>query len=243
MGKAAPERFQVGEGLYVQMADVAAIQEQDLNAQVMQPQDFARLTENIRGRGQLESLPYCHQPNGEGPISIVSGHHRSRAARAAGLKQIPILVDTRNMSRSEITAKQIAHNQLHGQHDDVLLRQLLALIDSVDDTLATGLPEDYLPPLDDENPTIGIPAADFQWNTVNLTFLPKQMTEFEEAIKMIETSDLVGVATYEQFKTFAETCYRYGRLKNIKSIATTIHMLTVIAANEIAAAEQGDTNG
>lgn len=63
----------------------------------------------------MESLPYCSQPNGEGPISIVSGHHRTRAAGRAGIQRIPVIVDTKPMTRSTITAKQIAANELTGR--------------------------------------------------------------------------------------------------------------------------------
>jgi len=48
--------LQVGDDLYVMVLPIAAVKEADVNAQVMQPREFERLTSNIRSRGQVESL-------------------------------------------------------------------------------------------------------------------------------------------------------------------------------------------
>jgi ParB-like nuclease domain len=227
------DRFEVGPDLYVMVLPIAELKEQDLNAQVMSPTQMARLAENIRHRGQVESLPYCHWPNEVGPISIISGHHRVRAARQAGQVTIPALVDVRPMTRSEITAKQIAHNTLHGDQDEVLLRQLLALITHVDDLLATGLPEEYLPTLEGTSPAIQVPYAEFDWRLVTLTFLPKQMREFDAVVSQIEASDMVGAAPLDYFPEFAQAVHKYGRLKDVRSIGTTISLLIKAAHAEI----------
>ena len=88
-------------------------------------------------------------PGREGPKRICSGHHRARAARAAGLTEIPCLVDTAPMTHSEFTAQQIAHNELHGTPDTNVLAQLVRMIEDVDDLLATGLSEQELSKLGD----------------------------------------------------------------------------------------------
>ena len=147
------EVMQIGEDLYIRWVDVTTLREQDINAQVMQPRHFERLTGNIRKRGMVESLPYCHQAGGTGPIEVISGHHRSRAARAAGLQSIPVIVDTRTMRRSEVIAKQIAHNELHGLPDKDVLATLVAMIDNVDDLIATGLDESQLPTVEPDEPS------------------------------------------------------------------------------------------
>ncbi len=67
------------------------LREQDKNARVMDAKPFQRLTENIKKNGQMESMPYCHKtvsPGGSEEFSIISGHHRVRAARKAGLTEI-----------------------------------------------------------------------------------------------------------------------------------------------------------
>lgn len=229
------EELRIADGMFVRWVDVAALREQDVNAQVMQPQQFARLTANIKDRGMLESLPYCYQPGGEGVVEIVSGHHRARAARAAGLKQIPVIVDTRPMTSSQKASKQIAHNELHGSPDEALLRQLAALITDVDDMLASGLGEDYLPTVEPDKTSMDVPSAAFDWRTVTLTFLPKQMDTLTDVIDTIGSVDLAGVAPVTLFEDFAKACYRYGRIKEVKAIGTTIALLTEIAQREIQA--------
>ena len=228
-------RLQIGEDLYVVFAEIASLKEQDVNAQIMQPRHFDRLAENIRSRGAIESLPYCHQPGGTGQIDIVSGHHRARAARAAGLTTIPVIVDTRTMRRSEVIAKQIAHNELHGSPDEQILRQLVAMIDHVDDLLATGLPEDYLPTVEADDTTLQLPHAEFDWRLVSLTFLPQQLEEFKTALDIIDNAtEIVAVAQRDQFDAFAKAAHQYGRFTNIRNLATVVGSITQIAAREIA---------
>lgn len=234
------QRLKIGDDLWIVFVEIATVREQDVNAQQMQPRHFDRLTENIQQRGQVESLPYCHQPNGEGVISVISGHHRLRAARAAGMSHIPVILDTREMSRSEVVAKQIAHNELSGSPDEQVLRQMLAMIDNVDDMLMTGLDESFLPTVEPDDTNLLIPHADFDWRLVTLLFLPDQLEDFKEALAGIDRkAEVIGVAAREQFDAFAKVCLDYGRQHEIKSVATVITHLTDLAKAEIDAAEGG----
>ncbi|MEV0755287.1 ParB/Srx family N-terminal domain-containing protein [Streptosporangium sp. NPDC050280] len=233
-GTPAGDSLKIGDDLWVMQVEIASLREQDINAQVMQPRHFERLTENIRNRGALESLPYCHQPGGEGPIEIISGHHRCRAARAAGHSHVWALVDTRRMRRSEIIAKQIAHNELHGDPDRDILAHLVALIDNVDDLLATGLPEDALPTVAPDDTKLSIPHGEFDWRVATLMFLPHQMTDFKDAIKILDNAtDLLGVANTEQFDEFSAAVYEFGRCRDIRNFTTMVALLTDLARREV----------
>jgi hypothetical protein len=228
--------MQIADDLWIDWVVIAEVKEQDLNAQVMQPRHMDRLTENIRIRGMVESLPYCHQPGHEGPISVISGHHRMRAARAAGMLEMPALVDTRTMTRSEITAKQIAHNALVGESDDMILRTLVSQITNVDDLLTTGLDEEFLPTIGQDDTQLLIPHAEFDWRIVTLTFLPNRLEAWKEALDTIDRhSELVGVGPMDQMQGFAEAVHEYGQRFNIKSMATIIATLTEVARREIQA--------
>ncbi|MEZ0073566.1 ParB N-terminal domain-containing protein [Planotetraspora sp. GP83] len=232
------DSMKLGDDLWIKYVEIAGLREQDVNAQVMQPRHFERLTENIRNRGELESLPYCHQPGGEGPIEVVSGHHRARAARAAGKTHIWVLVDTRQMRRSEIIAKQIAHNELHGDPDRDILAYLVSQIDNVDDLLATGLPEEDLPTVAPDDTKLAIPHGEFDWRMATLMFLPHQMEEFKDAIAVIDSAtDLIGVAELEQFEPFAAAVYEFGRCRDVRNFTTMVALLTDIALREIKAAQ------
>lgn len=235
--EATGERWRIGDDLWVGFVDITSLREQDVNAQVMQPRHFERLTENIRDRGQLESLPYCYQPNGAGPVEIVSGHHRVRAARAAGMTRIPAIIDTRPMTRSKLIAKQISHNELHGNPDADVLAQLVAMIDNVDDLLATGLDETQLPTVDRDDTNLATPHGEFDWRLVALTFLPHQLDDFKAALSVIDKgTDLIGVAPVACFKDFVDAAYQFGMTRNIHNIATIITALTDLARREVQAA-------
>ncbi|MET9321979.1 ParB/Srx family N-terminal domain-containing protein [Streptomyces sp. NPDC003038] len=234
--------MQIGDDLFIRWVDVASLREQDINAQVMQPRHFERLTGNIRKRGMVESLPYCHQPGGTGPIEVISGHHRSRAARAAGLQRIPAIIDTRMMRRSEVIAKQIAHNELHGDPDKDVLAQLVSMIDNVDDLIATGLDEDQLPTVEPDDTKLAIPHGEFDWRSATLMFLPHQMEDFKGAVTAIANgTDLVGVAPVEMFEEFAAAVYAFGRCKDVRNFTTMIALLTDIARREVEEAAKEST--
>jgi hypothetical protein len=227
-------------GLEVWKLDCATIREQDINAQVMDKRKMKILTANVKNRGTLESLPYVYK-NGD-RFEVVSGHHRLRAAVAAGLPQIYALVETNSLTKSQIVSKQIAHNELTGQADNEILTQLVRQMEELDDIIASGLPQDYLNSINGESVTIDIPSLDFDWRIMQLTFLPKQMNEFETLAKAIDSkTSLIGIADREQYEKFCDAMIKYGRTKNIKSVGTTLSLLTEIALKEIE--EESENNG
>lgn len=236
MAESQSSGFDLGEGLVVKFVDITELKEQEINAQVMNSRHFERLTENIRERGQLESLPYCYQPNGQGPVEIVSGHHRARAARAAGMKSIPVLIDTVEMPTSKKIARQIAANELHGSSDPEVLATLVAMIDSVDALLMTGLDESMLPTIaDNDAAKLDLPRAEFEWRMLPLMFLPAQVDDFKLALDSIDKdAALLGYGgTVEDFAAFAKAVHNYGRAIEVRNLSTTVAVMTRIAAAEL----------
>jgi len=226
---------QIGPELELRFVRCIDLQEQDINAQVMHPKEFEQLVSNIKDRGALESLPYCAQPGGEGKVEIVSGHHRMRAARQAGMDTIPVLVDTSALTRSEVVSKQIAHNALVGQSDEKILRQMISEIDNPDDLLRTGLDADMMPlPQMKDDTDLATPQAAFEWRTVAFTFLPHQLDNFKELLDQIDgRQDLIGAAPLELFPEFAREVAKFSRVKEVRAVGTAIYMLTKLAAKEI----------
>ena len=225
----------LGGGMLVMSVPPDVVREQTVNAQVMAAEKFDQLVANIKARGKPESLPYCAWPNGEGYIEVVSGHHRLRASRVAGLKTVAVLVDTMPMTRSLLTAKQLAHNALTGESDQQVLRRMLEQIDTVDDMLATGLDHDLLPlPESPDKTNLTTPSPDLQWKNVTFTFVPHQLAGLDQLIASIDgRPDLLGVAPIEWFDEFAKAVARFGRVRDIRSVGTTIATLTRLAQKEI----------
>jgi hypothetical protein len=232
------ERFQIGDDLYVELVPIEDIVEQDVNAQVLTPAKFDRLAENIRQRGALESLPYG-KPHDDGKrVEIISGHHRVRGAKKAGHKLVPMIVDYQEMSRSELVAKQIAHNELAGEPDPAVIRQMVRMIDVPEHFLMTGLPDEFLPIPAPDTTMLHTPAAAFEWRTVTFEFLPAAFDGFKELAKQIDGNpDLIGVAPLEQFEPLAKAVAAIGRVRDIRSVGATVAHLVDVANRELAGLE------
>lgn len=90
------EHVETGAGLFMVKLPIALLREQDVNARMMPPEMFRQLVANIRRRGTLESMPFCAWVAEPAPahVEIVSGHHRARAAKEAGLQEIAVLLES-----------------------------------------------------------------------------------------------------------------------------------------------------
>src|SRR5690349_10761443 len=103
-----PEKIlELGQGLELWKVSPSRLREQSLNARAMPKAMFERLARTIERDKRLESLPLIART--EQGLEIVSGHHRVRAATAAGLSELFAILDVSGLSRSEIAAKQLAH--------------------------------------------------------------------------------------------------------------------------------------
>ena len=197
-----------------------------------------RLTNNIRNRGKMESVPYCVLVDGK--VEIVSGHHRIRAAREAGITEAPILVDESGLIREEIVAKQLAHNRLSGFDDEATLKQLFESLNDPSLILESGLADDLmvLPHVD---LAVGItPELDMDWKVITLTFLPHQLENFNALIDMMPSSDLVGLAPLSDYQRFVDALIKWARYKNVRNVGTALALLADIALVELAEAAEAE---
>lgn len=111
----------------------------------------------------------------------------------------------------------------------------------VDDIIASGLPEELLNSIKAESKVIDIPQLSFDWRIVNFTFLPKQLRNLETLAKAIDSkTELIGVASVDQYEEFCNALSKYGRTKNVTSIGTVVSLLTEIALREIEACKEDD---
>jgi hypothetical protein len=220
------------DGLSIATVLIDNLREQNFNARTMNPSMFKQLVANIKKRGGLESLPFCALAGEK--IEVVSGHHRVRAAREAGLKKITVLLDESGLNRSQIAAKQLAHNSISGFDDANILRQIAMLITDVDDMLESFMPKDILLEPAAQLDTLIAPKIDFDFKIVALTFLPHQLDDFKMLIdSMAGRHDLVAVAPLESFKPFADALIKYSRFMDIRSTGTTVALMTQIALKEL----------
>ena len=221
----------MGSGLVIAKVQIDKVKEQDINARIMKNEMQDQLTANIMKRGRLESLPFLVLKDEK--LEIVSGHHRIKSARAAGMKEIFAIIDTSGLSRSQIAAKQLAHNAISGFDDDSTLREIVKMISDVDDMIESFIGKDIMEEPLEQYDKMMSPAIQFDFKNVTFSFLPHQVEDMNALIKNLEVSapDIVGVAPYEQCKSFVETLSKYQKFTDIRNVGAAIHSM-IQTANE-----------
>ena len=229
----------LGYGVVVAKVDVSIIREQDKNAHLMKPEMFRQLSENIKKRGGLESLPFCALTD---KVEMISGHHRLRAAKEAGLKEIIVLLDTTGLTRSQIAAKQLAHNAINGFDDPSMLKEIAKMITDVDDMIESFIGKDILGEPLAELEKLLSPTLDFDWKQIQFVFIPHQLKNLELFVEKTGGSfDFVGAAHVEQYEKLMDSLQKYQNFKNVKNIGTAINAMIETANREMEAAEYDGT--
>lgn len=229
------KRYQVihdmGSGLLIVKIPLDVVVEQDVNARIMKNEMQDQLTANIAKRGQLESLPYLTEDGNK--VRIISGHHRIKSARQAGIKEIYAILDVSGLTRSQEAAKQLAHNAISGFDDQSTLKEIVKMISDVDDMLESYVGKDILSEPMAEFDKLISPAVQFDFRTLVFAFLPHQLQNLELLVKEIEKAgpEIVGVAEYEQGKRFVETLSKYQQFQDVRNLGAAISSM-IEAANE-----------
>ena len=228
----------LGSGVFVTVVPISELREQDINARIMDDGKFKQLVNNIKKRGTLESLPFCaYTVKG---VEIVSGHHRTKAAREAGLKNIPVLLDMSGLNRSQIAAKQLAHNAISGIDDQNTLREIAKIITDVDDMLESAIDKDIFKEQRAEIERLATPAIDPDWKTVQFTFLPHQTRDFDKLVEKTEGVEIAGVVEIEQFKPFIEALEKTQSFQDVKAVGTAVYLMVQAALERMGEAGFGD---
>lgn len=217
----------MGSGLIIARVPAECIREQDINARIMKNEMQRQLTDNIKKRGQLESLPFCALTEDGNRIEIISGHHRIRSGKDAGIKEFFVILDVSGLNRSKIVAKQIAHNAISGFDDQSTLKELAKMLEDVDDMIESYAGKDILEEPEAELEKYLSPTVDFDWKNLTFTFLPHQIADLQKLIDALESTkpDFLGVADIEQYKPFLETLTKYQQFANVKNTGAAIHAM------------------
>lgn len=215
------------EGLEIWRVGIEELREQDLNAQCMPPDMLERLTLNISKEKRLESLPFVIR-TGKGKYQIISGHHRYRAARNAGLKEIVVLVETRPLDRSRVVSKQIAHNTLVGQTDKDILRRLCEEITRTEDLLEAYVNKETLG-IDLKPVQVDDIIIKYDWQLLVLAFLPSQLKDLEALVERIPPkTNTVGVVSMDIFEDFGKTLLALSKAEKVKNLGAAISRMVEI---------------
>ena len=210
--------YDMGTELYIAKVQLADLKEQDINARIMKNEMQDQLTANIKNRGQLESLPLIALMGEK--LEIISGHHRVKSAREAGLKEIIVILDKSGLTRSKAASKQLAHNAISGFDDESTLREIVKLMDNVDDMMESYIGKEILEEPLEQFDKLNTPAVQFDFKTIAL-------------MKNLNGScaEVIGVAAYEQCEKFVETLDKYQQFTDIRNVGAAVHSM-IDAANE-----------
>ena len=212
---------EIGKDLWFCIVDIALLKEQDINARIMKENMFKQLTANIKKRGQLESVPFCCL-DADGKIEIISGHHRVKASKMAGLKEIPILLDTSGLTRSQIAAKQLAHNSISGFDDPDMLREISKIITNVDDMLESFMEEQFVEPQESLSPLVHI-KSELDWKQISLVFLDNEIKDFKEFLKNLEqVPQEVWVGDVRSFDEFCKGLKKTQKVQDVKNVSAAV---------------------
>jgi hypothetical protein len=238
----AEKTADVGTNLAIFKGHPDELKEQDINAHVMSPEMFERLTENIKKESRLESLPFAVCRPG-GKFELASGHHRKRAAVAAGLTEIFWLADTReDMTRSALVAKQLAHNAIFGKDDPATLKRLYDELDNIDAIIESFLrPEDFDSVKQLEPASITDISVGIQWKHLGLVFVPKTMEAIERIDdwikRMPKDTDTIGVVSIEVLDRFRKAALNISRTEDVRSLGAIVTRMCEITEEHLARVE------
>jgi len=203
------------------------------NARYMTAQQFRRLVENIKRDGALTSVPFAMR-RGEKYL-ILSGNHRVRAAREAGLKEIVILYTDKQLSRQEQVAVQLSHNAIVGQDDLAVLRELYDEITDVALKAYSGLDDEALGRM--EPPKLEpLSEADLEYRVVSIVFLPEEIERaealFDRALERAGGSR-VWLARRADYERFLDAVTAAKDARRIKNTATAFMLVLDLAERHL----------
>ena len=227
---AEPQKIlELGNGLELWRVHTSSLREQDVNARSMPKAMFERLAQTIARDKRLESLPLCAKT--ERGLEIISGHHRVRAATAAGIFEMFVLVDVTGLTRSQIAAKQLAHNAIEGQDNDQLLAEIYRQIEDAESKLEAFIDQK----LDVELPKVRIEGLDVEidFKTVLLIFLPRVKERLGRALEYLRSYgqrlDGVYVASDSDYAPLEKAVRKINEEWDVRVVADAIGKMADLA--------------
>lgn len=147
---------------------------------------FNRLVQNIKKDKALTSTVLCMEQSNSDKLMCISGHHRIKAAKKAGLKEIPAIVIP-EIPESKRIALQISHNDIEGVDDPKILSAMALMIDKDDiDMIDTREIEE----INIDPDSINYDLLPYKY--INICFMPDTAEAFENMIDDLGGEDLIN---------------------------------------------------
>jgi hypothetical protein len=194
------------------------------NARFMRHETFDRLQKNVAADGGLTSVPFCG-PVGPRGRTVISGNHRVKAAIAAGIALIYVMVTDDPLSDAQVKAIQIAHNALVGEDDPVVLKEIYEAIDAPAYKEYSGLDDKVLGLLE----RVGvepIASAQLEYTTVVFYFLPDEVDRLKHSLATANTAAKEKFAArFTDYDRFMEAIGLAGDSYGVANTATALVLL------------------
>jgi ParB-like nuclease domain len=206
----------------------------ELNARYMRHETFQQLVQNIRRDGKLTQLPFAVLDD-NGDWEVISGNHRVKAAREAGLDEIEVLVTEDKLSEDRKKAIQLSHNAISGEDDPAILKQIYEDIQEVDFKMYAGLDDKTLELLDEVQPE-SISEANLEFQTISFVFLPDELEVLKKQWEVIEnylSGDEQYLARFKEYDKFLDNLETIGASYGVKNIATTFSIMMDVVENNL----------
>jgi len=140
-----------------------------------------------------------------------------------------ILLETKPMSRSEITAKQLAHNSIAGNDDPGILKKMYLSIEEAHLRMMAFIDEKKLELPELTNIQITSLNTYLDMLNVKLLFLPYQLEDFKAVIDKLEgTEDEIFVAPIKEWDQFREAVNLTMKREDIHSLGASIACMSEI---------------
>ncbi|MFC1418715.1 ParB N-terminal domain-containing protein [Streptacidiphilus cavernicola] len=194
----------------------------EVNARYMTQAQYQRLVDNVRRDGCLTSVPLIWAEPGlpEGRERILSGNHRTDAARDAGLEEIDCMLLDGPLASARRIAVQLSHNAINGQDDAATLAQLYEEIDDVDWRDYAGLDDKTLQLLDKVE-LQSLSEANLDFATVQLVFLPHERDAATAALEAARLSaDSTWLAARRDYEPALDALAAVHAAHNVGNVAT-----------------------
>jgi len=202
------------------------------NARFMTKEVFDVLVAGVKKQG-FSSLPFCYFDGKD--YWVLSGNHRVKAAVAAKVPLVLIIYTDKAMSRQEQVALQLAHNQVTGQDNPQILKELWQEIQDLDWKYLTGFDDDFFEQLE---PVEFSPIKDspIKVKFVSIVFIQEDLDRIEEAVEAIEeasSKDSNLLARFEDFKIFFEAVLQAKEDLGIVNTATAVRKMAEITLEKL----------
>lgn len=223
----------------IERLNLTALRGQDTNARFMRSEQFNTLVANIQRDGALTSVPLV-RVDGDGH-RILSGHHRVKAAIAAGVTEAECMVVVDEMTRQQEVALVLSHNAIAGEDDPATLKRLYEELDDPDWRWYSGLDDRTLEMLEKVS-TEALSEANLEFSTVSLVFLPHERDAAADALAEAKKQSgagefwLAGIAQYEPVLSALESAHSAFRVGNV---ATAFELVLAVFERHLADLAEG----